>query len=728
MKSTYTRRNFLKDTGALTVAFTMYSGCGLAAEQTESTMVDLPRSLTRHPNVNAWLEILEGGRVRIYTGKVELGQGIRTAVAQVAAEELSTHPSQIEVHLAETGVTPDEGYTAGSGSIINSAMSVRYAAAHARTLLLELAAKKLEVDTNELTLKDGTVTAPNIQPLTLKEILNGEQLTEKVSTSVKLKSKKNYKWVGTAVPRSDISSMVRGEAYYIQDLRFPGMVHGRVLRPSSYQARLLRYDEERLKQQVSGVIKVVRNGSFLGVLTEDEFQAERAQRFLRGNAQWSEERKLPAGQALPDYLKTLPENSQQVQQGDFTASENTIKAQYFKPYVMHASIGPSCAIAVYDEGQLDIWSNSQGIYPLRAALPEVVGLPIEKIHITSVPGSGCYGHNGADDAATDAALLALAYPGRHVRVQWSREDEHGWEPLGTAMVVELQANLDEQGKIHEWYTEVWSDSHSTRPGGDPGNLMPTHYLEEPHLRTSYGYSGGGYRNADPYYTIPELKIDAHFFEGPLRVSSLRSLGAYANIFAIESFMDELAERARVEPLEFRLMHTKDSRAVATIEKLQEMVGNVKLGEQEGLGYGFSRYKNSASYCAVAAKVQVDVSTGEVKIQRMWGVVDAGEAINPDGLKNQTEGGMIQSASWTLREEVRFNDQHIISLNWDSYPIFRFQDVPEVEVSVINRPSEPALGGGEAAQAPTSAAIANAVYRASGQRVRHLPITADKLKG
>ena len=728
MNPTYTRRKFLKDTGGLTIAFTLFGGCGLAAEQSTEADAELPGSLTRHPRVNAWLEVLEDGRVRIFTGKIELGQGIRTAVRQVAAEELNTDPSLIEVHLAETGVTPDEGYTAGSGSIVNSAMSVRYAAAFARALLLERAARKLEVNTRQLALADGRVaTSDGQRQLTFQEILDGQQLAEEVPPSVTLKPKKDYQWVGTPVPRPDITRMVRAEPVYVQDLRFPDMVYARMVRPPAYQAELQAFDEEALKRQVNGVLKVVANGSFLGVITEDEYQAEKAQRFLRGNAQWSATTPLPEGQALPDYLKTLPANTENVQEGNFQVDENTLRASYFKPYMMHGALGPSCAVARYDQEQLHVWSHSQGVFPLREAMPEVVGLPIEKIHIKGVPGSGCYGHNGADDAAVDAALLAMAYPGSHVRLQWSREDEHGWEPYGSAMIVETETNLDADGKITAWRTELWSDSHSTRPSGDPGNLLPAHYLKKPFPRTSFGYSGGGYRNADPYYTIPQLSITAHFFEGPLRISSLRSLGAYANIFAIESFMDELAEQAGKDPLEFRLMHSEDPRAIAVMKKLGEMTRNQSVGRQEGLGYAFSRYKNTASYCAVAAKVAVP-SSGKVQVQQMWGVIDAGEVINPDGLRNQTEGGMIQSASWTLREEVRFNEQHITSLDWDSYPIFRFADVPVVEVAIIDRPDEPPLGGGEAAQGPSGAAIANAVYRASGQRIRQLPITSEKILG
>ena len=729
MKPTYTRRKFLRDTGGLTVTFTLFSGCGLAAEQAAVADAELPGSLSRHPQVNAWLEVLADGRIRVFTGKIELGQGISTAVAQMAAEELNTDLALVEVHLVETGVTPDEGYTAGSGSIVNSAMSVRYAAAYARALLLARAAKKLGVATEQLTLSDGTITTSDGQRrLTFREVLDGQQLLEEVPPSVALKPKQDYRWVGKVVPRPDIARMVRAEPVYVQDLRFPGMVHARTIRPPAYQAELQSFDEAALRQQLPDVLKVVANGSFLGVITEDEYQAEKAQRFLQSNTRWSTPASLPAGQALVDYLKTLPVKTEPVQEGDFEANENTRRASFFKPYLMHAAIGPSCAVALYDQDQLHVWTHSQGVFPLQKAMAKVVGLPIEKIHVKGVPGSGCYGHNGANDAATDAALLAMAYPGKHVRLQWSREDEHGWEPYGCAMIVETEANLDKNGKITAWRTELWSDSHSTRPSGDPGNLLTAHYLQEPFPRTSYGYSGGGYRNADPYYTIPQLKIDAHFYEGPLRVSSLRSLGAYANIFAIESFMDELAEQAGKDPLEFRLMHSVDPRAIAVVKKLHEMTEDQPVGEGEGIGYAFSRYKNSASYCAVAALVSVDAGSGKVRVQHMWGVIDAGEVISPDNLKNQTEGGMIQAASWTLHEEVHFDEQHVTSLHWDSYPIIRFEDAPRVAVAIIDRPDEPPLGGGEAAQAPSGAAIANAVYQACGKRVRHLPITPDKILG
>lgn len=291
------------------------------------------------------------------------------------------------------------------------------------------------------------------------------------------------------------------------------------------------------------------------------------------------------------------------------------------------------------------------------------------------------------------------------------------------MEVEIQAGLDQKGKINFWNSQIWTDTHSTRPGADPATLLAARHIDKHFKMQSAGYTGGGYRNAEPYYSIPNLKIAAHFFKGPLRVSSLRGLGAYGNIFALESFMDELAEKAGKNPLEFRLAHLEDERAIEVVKKIQALTQGEKTGKNEGIGFAFSRYKNTASYCAVAAKVSVEGNTGEIKLHKMWASIDAGEIINLDGIINQTEGGMIQAASWTLKEEVHFDSKHVSSLDWASYPIFRFSDVPQLEVAVLNRPQEKPLGAGEAAQGPTSAAIANAVYQASGKRIRHLPIEA-----
>jgi len=712
-----TRRDFIRTAGSLTIGFCL--GGRPWRQPASSNPGD-------NASIDAWLEILADGRLRVFTGKLELGQGIRTAVAQVAAEELDMEMSQVEVTMAETGRTPNEGYTAGSNSIESSAMSIRRAAAAAREQLIRLAAEKLKVPPNDLVLSRGRIsTNTGTNPLTFAEILDGRQLTGDVPEKIALKPKNAYKLVGKPIPREDTAKIVKGDPVYVHDLRFPGMVHARVLRPPAYGAKLLHAEE------VPGIIKTVINGSFLGVITEHEYQSIQAQQLLRKNAIWSATPPLPklgSGHELADYLLSLPAKTEQVtKKGDITQTNTpSLKARYFKPYIMHGATGPSCAIALYDDNNnLHIWTHSQGVYPLRESLAKMLRLPAANIHVKGVPGSGCYGHNGADDVAADAALLAIAYPKKHIRVQWMREEENAWEPYGSAMVMDVEASLDNEGKITQWKYGLWSDTHGARPGGNADNLLPARYIDNPFTAKPSGFSGGAYRNAAPYYSIPNQLIEAHFFDGPLRTSSLRSLGAYANLFAIESFMDELAEKAGKDPYEFRLLHLEDQRAKDVLLKLQTLTKtNSQLtahGSKLNIGVAFSRYENTKSYCAVAASVSVDPKTKTIHVHKMWAVIDAGEAINPDGIKQQTEGGMVQSASWTLYEEVKFNEKHITSLNWNTYPVSRFPQAPATEVIVIDRPAENPVGAGEAAQGPAAAAIANAVYRATGKRVRYLPI-------
>lgn len=716
------RRNFLKNTGCLAIGFSLNASF---IDAPSPMLQELPASIKRHPNIDAWLEVLANGHVRIFTGKLELGQGIGTAISQVAAEELDLNMDIVEIVLADTARTPNEGYTVGSGSIEQSAMAVRFAAAAARQKLLELAAQQLGVPVEQLTMDNGTIsTRSGNSSITFNQLLKGKQIIDKVQAPVALKAKADYKLVGKAIHRSDINRMVRGEQHYIQDLRFPGMVYACIVRPPAYEARLQQLDEKALQKSIPGILKTVVNGSFVGVIAQDEYQTVKAQRWLQQHSQWTAGSKLPVGANMISYLKSLPTQNEKVAEKGSIAKDDTawIKAQYYKPYHMHGSIGPSCALAFYENNQLHVWSHSQGIFPLRESLAKLLKLSEEQIHVTGVPGSGCYGHNGADDVAADVALLAMAYPGKHIKLQWTRNDEHGWEPYGSAMIMEPSALLDSAGNITSWQYDIWSDTHSIRPGGDANNLLAAQHYATP-LKEKSGFSNGGYRNSEPYYTIPNQRVEGHFFKGPLRTSALRSLGAYANVFAIESFMDELAEKAGKDPFTFRLMHLQDERAKAVILKLQEMVSTIKLPANSGIGIAFSRYKNSASYCAVAAQVSVQTK-GVIQVQKMWAVIDSGEVINLDGLINQTEGGMIQSASWTLMEQVKFDAQHVTSRDWVSYPIIRFDQVPEVEVVVLNQPNEKAMGAGEAAQGPAAAAIANAVYKACGKRIRHLPLLSS----
>ncbi|MBO3270894.1 xanthine dehydrogenase family protein molybdopterin-binding subunit [Hymenobacter defluvii] len=723
------RRHFLQTTGCLTIGFSLL-GPTWAKAATEAAD-ELPGSLGDYPRIDSWLEVLADGRVRVLTGKIELGQGIRIAVAQMAAEELNIPLNRVDVVLAETDRTPNEGYTAGSGSIENSATAVRYAAAAARQKLLALAATQLQARAFQLKTQNGVVTAPNGQTRTFAQLLGGQQLTDEVRLPVALKPKAEYQYVGKAVPRPEIERMVRAQEYYVQDLRFPGMLHARVLRPFNYDSKLVQFDEKELKRAVPGLAKAVVNGSFVGLLAEREYDAKLAQDWGKLHVRWTEGKVLPAGQPLKDYLRTLPNTPKRVQDKGTPTNAPTLRASYYKPYLMHGSIGPSCAVARYDDTQrrLEVWTHSQGVYPLREALADLLKMPVDTIHVKGVPGSGCYGHNGADDVAADAALLAVATPGRHVRVQWAREDEHCWEPYGSAMVLDLAARLDPAtGRLTHWHQQVWIDTHSSRPGGNADKLLPAQYLAQPRRPADNGAtdpSAGGYRNADPLYTIPNLRVDAYFFQGPLRVSALRALGAYGNVFAIESFMDELAEKAGLDAWDFRLRNLQDKRAIAVVERARAIAHQQQVGENEGLGFAFAQYKNKAAYVAVVAKVSIH-EEGTPYRPQLWAVIDAGEVINLDGLKNQTEGGMIQSASWALMEEVKFDRYQVRSRHWEAYPIFHFDEIPYVDVTVIDRPTEPPLGAGEAAQGPTAAALANAVYRATGKRVRELPLRPEKL--
>lgn len=746
------RRNFIRTVGCLTIGFCLGGEAFIDPSQ------DLPGDLREYPHINAWLEILADGRVRVLTGKIELGQGIRTAVAQMAAEELDLDLHQVEVLLAETGRTPDEGYTAGSNSIEASAIAVRYAAAAARQHLLQLAAQKWKTSVNDLQLSQGIITdKPTHRKATLAEILDNRQITDEVRMPVTLKKKEKYRYIGKAIPRDDIKRIVTGQPVYVHDLDFPGMLHARIAHPPVYGATLNPIDQQTLKSKLPDILIVV-NGSFLAVLAPTEYAAIKAHRILMDAVSWSKPSPLPDIQptGLPAYLRTLPVQTQRVaEKGDVSALDNnhTLKAGYFKPYIMHGSLGPSCAVARYDDGKLDIWSHSQGVYPLRETLAALLHIPATNIHIKGTPGSGCYGHNGADDVAAEAALLAVSNPGKHIRVQWSREDEHGWEPYGSAMLMDLEAIVQNTGKITHWRYALHSDTHGTRPGGNPANLLAAHYIENPIAQKPSGFSGGAHRNAEPYYAIPNRLVEAHFFQGPLRTSSLRSLGAYANIFAIESFMDELASHLHIDPIEFRLQNLDDPRAKAVLAELQKLIArspeiqspqtqspplqSAKTPSPQlhspqpqsqanstaltGTGVAFSRYKNSGAYCAVAAQVSIDKNTGIPTVKKMHAVIDAGEVINLDGLKNQIEGGMIQSASWTLYEQVLFNPTQITSRAWSTYPVMHINQAPVVDVTVIDRPDQPPFGAGEAAQGPAAAAIVNAIDKACGIRVRSLPV-------
>jgi CO/xanthine dehydrogenase Mo-binding subunit len=527
---------------------------------------------------------------------------------------------------------------------------------------------------------------------------------------------------------------VFGRARFVHDIELPGMLHARVMRLPSPGATLAALDDGAAKA-MPGVVAAVRDGSFAGIVAETEEAATAALKRLSTGATWLESDTLPDEADLRAWTKSQPVETTSISVREAVApakAARTMRREYSRPFVAHASMAPSCAVAQWTDAGLHVWAHTQGIFNLRADLALVFALEPERIVVEHAEGAGCYGQNGADDVALEAALLARAAKGRPVRLMWSREDELAWAPLGACQIVDIEADIDGQGEIAAWRHDVWGNGHVSRPGrGKTPTLQAAWQLAKPFPRAVAGNppldgGGGSERNATPIYDFPAWLITNHrLLTMPIRTSSLRTLGAFANVFAIESFMDELATERGEDPVAFRLRHLKDARARAVIEAAAERAGWSAWKKRDGAGHGFafSRYKQVGAYCAAVAEVEGDA---DIRVRRLVLAVDVGEVINPDGVANQMEGGAIQATSWTLKEAVRFDRRRITSDTWETYPILRFSEVPAVDVEIIARPEEKTLGAGEAAHGPVAGAIANAVFDALGVRVRDLPITRDRL--
>ena len=735
------RRAFLQRTGFLSLAFAIPLGDGIAqgtAPANAPSAPRLPGDLQTNRQLNAWIRILSAEKaVELRVGKVELGQGILTAVVQICADELDVDIGRVRVVSGDTALVPNEGVTAGSFSMPNCATAVQQASAEVRAILLELAAARLGQPAASLQVLDGGIEGAGGNRTTYWDLLIGESLNREATGQVKPKPASQHRYIGRSVPRLDITPKVLGEAIFVQEMRPAGMVFGQVVRPPTYGARLLQADIEAI-QALPGVLKVVRSGSFLGVVARREAQAQAAAQQLERNCRWEVPQRLPKAAEMPDWLlKTAPDRvieTHRKVRSHAAAVTRTLEASYFRPYQMHASIGPSAAIATLGaDGVLVVQTHSQSVFETSQAIARMLGIPREKVRLQHVQGAGCYGHNGADDAAADAALLAMALPGVPVYLQYTREQEHRWEPYGSAMVMKMQASVDAAGQIQDWKMHLWSTPHGTRPSGEPGNLLSALYLDKPFTQPKPQNGGApnfaADRNAVALYDFPGQEVLTHFItQMPLRVSSTRGLGAYANVFAIESFIDELSHAAGADPVEYRLRHMKDPRARDAITRAAEVFGwaSWKKTPGRGRGIGFAKYKNIAGYCAVALEVEVDRGSGRIRVLRAVASADSGHIVNPDGVANQIEGGLIQSLSWTLKEEVQTDGTQVVSSDWVSYPILTFSEVPPVEVVLIDRPGAPFLGTGEASQGPTGAALANAVFDAVGVRYRSLPLTPDRV--
>jgi CO/xanthine dehydrogenase Mo-binding subunit len=692
----------------------------------------LPPSLAANPTLSSWVKISAEGHVVISPGKVEIGQGIVTALAQIAADELDIDIGRVRMIRATTAGSPNEGVTSGSLSVQQSGRAVRHVCAEVRQIFLAAAADRLGVGIDTLDISDGEISGSGNVRTSYWELANDVSLDRGASGATP-KSSARRALAGSSVPRVDIPDKVFAHPRFIHDQPLPGMLHGRVLRSEIPAAKLMELREDGARG-VAGLVAVVRDGNFAGVVSETEDAAEAALKALRKGAVWSARENLPGEDGLADWLKSQPLESTIIDKKAAPhkeAKSRTLRRQYTRPYIAHASIAPSCAMAQWTGDSVHVWTHSQGVYLLRTDLALVLKLPAENITVEHMEGAGCYGHNGADDVALDAVLLAKAAGGRPVRLQWSRADEMTHAPFGAAMAVEIEAELDAQDEIVDWRHSIWGNGHVARPGRAalPALLAGTE-IENPFPRTiatnpPQATGGGADRNSVPLYDFPSWTVECHrLLTMPIRTSALRTLGAQGNVFAIESFLDELAAERGEDPVALRLRHLSDPRARDVIQSAARRA-NWKPRQQAGIGYGigFARYKNTGAYCAVIAEVE---GAEELRVRRLTIAVDVGEAINPDGVINQIEGGAIQATSWVLKEQVRFDRERIISNAWSSYPILRFSEVPEVQVELIARPELDPVGAGEAAHGPTTAAIANAVFDCLGVRVRNLPITRDSL--
>ena len=692
----------------------------------------LPGILADNPMLDRWISFPAPGKVTVNTGRVEIGQGVLTAMAQIAADELDVAMERIAIRSGDTELTPNEGYTAGSQSMQSGAVALRQACADVRALFLAQAAAIIGCQANELSVRDGAILrggkTTGQDYWTLAGAVN---LVVKATGSGPRKPVTEFKHIGASTERLDLPDKIFGKATFIHDLQLPGMVHARVVRQPNRGAVIDQIDEKAILRAARGKADFVRSGNFLAIVGGDETAVDLAAAAAVDHVRWQHVEKPTALQAEATWLLQRPwiDRVFGAPAGE-PQGRRRFEATYSRGYLAHASISPSCGLAEYRDGHLTVWTHCQGVFPLRASLAKALGIDASKITVQHVQGSGCYGHNGADDAAADAAIIAMQMPGKPVRVRWRREEEFVSEPKAPAMVVKVQALLDDAGKPADWTQEIWSPTHSNRPGAGGVLLgavaLPNAMPDPPPGDVPESGGGGATRNGEPLYDIPAKRIIHHLItEPPVRTSALRSLGATANVFAMECCIDELAERAGQDPVAYRLSLTADQRARAVIEKVAVMSRwnpQEPGGTGHGRGIAFARYKNRAAYAAVV--VELDVAE-EILLAHVWCAADAGLVINPDGVINQLEGGVIQSASWVLKEQVRF-DNGVASFDWETYPVLKFSEVPEIDIELINTKDDVPLGVGEVTAGPTAAAIGNAVSHALGARIRELPLTRERI--
>ena len=721
------RREFLKTSGALVVTFSIASPLAEAATKRAG-----PAKTVAGDQVDGFIAIDAKGNVTLYSGKVDLGTGVRTALAQIAAEELSVPLEKVEVVQGDTALTPDQGITWGSLSIQAGGMQIRQACATAREALLAQGAEKLGVSRSGVYAKDGRVMVLGSEKgISYGQLVGGKNFQMKVDAKAPLKPPSAYTIVGQPVKRFEIPDIVTGRFTYMHDFKVKGMLHARVVRPAAMKANLLSVDDSAAKK-VPGYVATVRKGNFLAMVAKNEWAAIRCADGVK--AQWSDWQGLPDKAKLWDYVRQTKvvsdEDFQKV--GDSGAAMKTgarmLTATYDFAIHTHGSQGPSCAIADHKNGKLTVWTASQATHLLRKQLGNMLGMKADDIRCIYLGGSGCYGRNGHEDAAADAALLTREL-GKPVRVQWSRADEHGWDPKGPPTLLEHRAALDAGGKVVAWESMVFIPN---RPKGFEVTLVAADLAGLP---KDTAFPGNIHASLAIPYAFPNIKATARWLaETPFKPSWIRTPGRMQNTYANECFMDECATAAGVDPLEYRRRNLKDPRGLELLDRLARLAnwtprkGLAKASGDivKGRGVSYTKYELVRTYVGAVADVEVNRKTGTVRVERVYMAHDCGQIINPDGIKNQLEGGVVQTVSRTLIEDLKFDRSRVTSLDWKSYPILTFPDVPDVVLDLIDRPTERPWGVGEPGTAVVPSAISNAIYDAVGVRMRSVPFTPDKV--
>jgi len=752
------RRGFLKSAGVLIVGFRFAGDEPAQAQFGQAALTGSPPG----DRLDSWIAIGADGRITAFSGKEELGQGISTAQQQLVAEELSVPFERVTLIYCDTALTPDQAYTSGSQSHPANFRdaNLALAAATAREALVKMAAQRLGAPVGQLTLAAGVISVKGdaSKKVSYGELAGGKKLNLALDKNAKRKPVSEWTVLGKPVGRPDMAAMATGQFEFVHNIRLPGMLHGRVVRPPAVGATLVSVDEASV-QGLPGLVKVVVKKNFVGVVAEKPWQAMQAAEKLKVN--WTAGVGLPKQSEFYDSMLKQPSRDTLMVDSKDTAqtlagAAVTLKSTYLHPYQMHGSMGSSCAVADVQGDRATLYSPTQGVWYQKSTGAMILGLKPENVHVVFRRGSGCYGLNGADTVSYDAMILSQAV-GKPVRVQLSRKDEMAWENYGNAWRIEERAGLDGNGNIVAWEHEAWTPGLGNRPGpATPGNVVtgmllgfapagfspaaaqaPRAYNNNSNGIPSYlagqvGSSSGGTG------TVKSEKVLVHNVVSPFWTGPLRSPARLQNTFAHESFMDELAARAKADPVEFRLRHLRNERVIGVLTSAAKAAkwearpspkaGNRKTGVASGRGVACVAYEGDNGYTGIAVDVEVDQATGKVAVKRMWVAIDAGPISNPDGLRNQAEGGALQGMSRALGEEVIWDDQKVTSVDWRTYHSLPLGfEAPKIECVLINRPDEEATGAGETAITVIAAAIGNAIFDATGVRLRQIPLTAERVK-